>query len=311
MKVFLYVTITLGVIILFLFTSQMMRNGSIPDLTDEAKSQAPYNYVELSHGAIHYELKGPEDGPVAVLVHGFSTPLFIYEQNVGALLEAGFRVLRFDHYGRGWSDRPKTEYDADLYDRTLIELLDALQITQPVHLVGLSMGGIISAEFTVRHPERVKKLVLLVPAGLTLADQGLRGKLLRIPLIGDYIWDRFAVSAIANGYDESAFEPRHRLQGKINEQFKYRGVSAALLSTFRNLPMANRDSTYAQLEATNVPIMAIFGTDDDTVLIESSARLRALAPSAKIIDIDGAGHGLNFQNFETVNPLLVEFLTQR
>jgi len=310
MKLMLYPLIALLVLGVFLVTSQFLRNASQPKLTQEARHKAPFQFIELSHGPIHYELSGEDTAPLVVLVHGFSTPSFIFEQNMEAFIKAGFRVLRFDHYGRGWSDRPNTRYDVDFYDRTLIELLDALNITTPIHLIGLSMGGIISAEFSVHHKTRVKSLTLLVPAGLTIADQGWSGKLIRIPVLGDFLWDRFAVQRVVNGYDESAFAPQNRLQGKISEQFKYRGVSTALLSTLRYMPMSDRDSTYAKMEATGIPTLAIFGTEDDTVLIESSARLRALAPSAQIIEIEGAGHGLNFQNFETVNPMLINFLTK-
>lgn len=100
-----------------------------------------------------------------MLVHGFSVPQFIFEPTFTFLTEQGFRVLRYDLYGRGFSDRPDKRYDIDLYVGQLANLLDALEIREPVSLVGLSMGGPITATFTVRFPQRVRKLVLIDPVG--------------------------------------------------------------------------------------------------------------------------------------------------
>src|SRR4029453_5740848 len=73
------------------------------------------------------------------------------------------RVARYDYYGRGFSDRPNVRYTADLFDRQMLQLLDSLGWTGPVDIVGLSMGGPVTAEFTGRHPERVRSLTLADP----------------------------------------------------------------------------------------------------------------------------------------------------
>lgn len=279
-------------------------------LNDAARNQAPGAFAELTDGQLHYRLEGPEDGPLVVLVHGFSTPNFIYEQNVQALNAAGLRTLRFDHFGRGWSDRPSARYDIDFYDRTLTELLDALGIDEPVGLAGLSMGGPITAEFTARHPERVDKLVLLVPAGLDLAGaDSSAARLVRMPIIGDFVWRMIGKSTLLGDpqYDESALAPEDRLQGDVTEQFQYRGYLQALLSSLRHMPMSGREETFARVAETGTPVLAIYGAKDPTVLISSAARLQALMPDADIRVIDEGGHGLNYQNHKIVNPWLVDF----
>lgn len=300
----------LGLILFLAVSAYLGADLMLKPLNDEARSKAPGAFAQLSDGQLHYRLEGPENGPLVVLVHGFSTPNFIYEQNVEALTAAGMRTLRFDHFGRGWSDRPSGKYDIEFYDRALIELLDQLNIDEPFGLTGLSMGGPIVAEFTARHPERVSKLVLLVPAGLDLAgaDSG-AAKLVQTPVIGDWIWRMFGKSILMGDpqYDESALAPEDRLQGDVTEQLEYRGYLQALLSSLRHMPMSGREETFERVAATGVPVLAIYGVEDETVLITSAERLRGLIPGADIRPVYHAGHGLNYQNHKTVNPWLVDW----
>jgi len=300
----------LGLILFLAVSAYLGADLMLKPLNDEARSKAPGAFAQLSDGQLHYRLEGPENGPLVVLVHGFSTPNFIYEQNVEALTAAGMRTLRFDHFGRGWSDRPSGKYDIEFYDRALIELLDQLNIDEPFGLAGLSMGGPIVAEFTARHPERVNKLVLLVPAGLDLAgaDSG-AAKLVRTPIIGDWIWRMFGKSILMGDpqYDESALAPEDRLRGDVTEQLEYRGYLQALLSSLRHMPMSDREETFERVAATGIPVLAIYGVEDETVLITSAERLRGLIPDADIHPVYHAGHGLNYQNHKTVNLVLVDW----
>lgn len=276
-----------------------------------ARANAPGQFLATSQGTLHYRWHGPENGPVIVMAHGFSTPNFIFDQNADALAATGFRVLTFDHFGRGWSDRPATDYTPDFYDRELTDLLDGLAIEGPIGLVGLSMGGPITAEFTARHPERVSRLFLFVPAGLVLgAEEGsTNDKILRTPILGDWVWRMFAKRLLLGDsqYDESARSPANRLSGDVSQQMEYRGYFEALLSSYRHLPMQGQDAIYTRLEATGVPVRAVFGTADTTVLIESADRLETLAPSATVVRIEGGEHGLNYQRHTDVNPLLTDF----
>ena len=276
----------------------------------EAQALAPGQFALLGAGQVHYRWDGPENGPIVVMSHGFSTPNFIFEQNAKALADAGFRVLRYDHFGRGWSDRPSLKYDIDFYDRELLDLLRSLQIEEPVGLVGLSMGGPIVAEFAARHPDKVSKVFLFVPAGLdTAGSDGLRASLVKSPVLGDWIWRVFGKSVLLGDpqYDESDLAAENRLAGDVTIQMEYRGYLAALLSSLRHFPMTGREDTFGRLAATGVPVMAVYGRDDPTVLVSSADRLQALIPEAEVRILDDAGHGLNYQRHTEVNPWLIEW----
>ena len=280
-------------------------------LTDEVRSaQAPGGTVSIDGGKIHYIERGPDNGPVILMVHGFSVPHFIFEQNAQALADAGYRVIQFDHFGRGWSDRPRTTYGIEFYDRELLQVFDALDLEEPVGLVGLSMGGVITTEFVANHPERVSKLFLLVPAGLKNASDpdSLSTRMIMTPGLGDWIWRVFGKQILQGRLDdETVLPPANRLQGDVTEQMNYRGYLPALLSSLRNLPMSDRDTAFERAAATGVPIAAIFGGADETISVESAAMMEALVPNAEVEVFADGTHSLNYQQFEAVNERLLAF----
>src|SRR5690349_21720301 len=157
------------------------------ELNDLTRQEASGSFIQLSDGVTHYELSNPAAEPTVVLVHGFSVPYFIYDPTFEFLTGEGFRVVRYDLFGRGFSDRPETPYDIDLFVRQLGDLLDGLGSTGPVTLAGLSTGGPITAVFTARHPERVNKLVLIDPVGAKQLPFAPILKIASMPMLGETI----------------------------------------------------------------------------------------------------------------------------
>ena len=154
-------SILLILIVVFLIGSYLFSITKMQTLTDEVRKETSGQFIQLSKGKIHYELSGPKNAQTVVLIHGFTTPYFVWDKNVEELTNAGFRVLRYDHYGRGLSDRPEVKYDRNLYDHLLIELLQKLNIQTPVHLVGTvpSIGNVtVSAE-----PSRITCILSTYP----------------------------------------------------------------------------------------------------------------------------------------------------
>ena len=66
------------------------------------------------HGII---LRSPQKDKIVVLVHGFSSPQFVWDGIAELLVDAGYSVLAYDHFGRGYSERPRIKYDHNLYIR--------------------------------------------------------------------------------------------------------------------------------------------------------------------------------------------------
>ena len=114
------------------------------EMDTEARHGAPGKFVRLSRGLTHYQTSDSARGPWIVLIHGLTTPSFVWEGLVPYLEALGFRVLRYDLYGRGFSDRPKGRQTPEFFVAQLAELLATHEIEEEVTLVGYSMGGVIA-----------------------------------------------------------------------------------------------------------------------------------------------------------------------
>jgi pimeloyl-ACP methyl ester carboxylesterase len=270
----------------------------------------PGQFIELTDGPVYLELAGPPHGQMVVLVHGFSVPSYIWDPTFSTLAEAGLRALRYDLYGRGRSARPPGPYDADLFDRQLLGLLNALDVTGPVHLVGLSMGGPICATFAQRHPQRVRRLALIDPAGLPQATP-LAARLLLAPFLGELfmalLGERKLVSSQARDFYDPRKMPAAYLQA-YREQLRVPGTRRALLSTLRAGFLSASQAAYAALGRMGLPTLLIWGRHDRTVPFQLSQRLLELIPQAQFHPIDEAGHLPHYEHPERVNRLLIDFL---
>lgn len=129
------------------------------------------HYIDLpSSLRLHYHAQGPEDGHAVVFLHGSgpgASGWSNFKLNYGAFAEAGYRVIVPDLPGYGLSDKPEEqEYINDFFVATLAELLDGLELTQPVTLLGNSLGGAIALGYALAHPARVASLILMAPGGV-------------------------------------------------------------------------------------------------------------------------------------------------
>ena len=129
-------------LLVFLLLAPFLKEWWRLPMDARARADAPGRFAPLSRGATHYQLLGPPGGPLAICVHGLSTPSFVFEALAAFLIGHGYRVLLYDHYGRGYSDRPKGRQDARFFASHLTELLDHLDLNESFDLYGYSIGGL-------------------------------------------------------------------------------------------------------------------------------------------------------------------------
>ncbi|MGZ5253918.1 MAG: alpha/beta fold hydrolase [Flavitalea sp.] len=262
---------------------------------------------------IRLSFKDYGTGKPIVLIHGWPLSKEMWEYQINDLVEAGYRVIKYDRRGFGKSSKPWGEYDYDTLTDDLHAILEQLDL-KDVTLAGFSMGGGEAVRYVSKYgTDRVSKIALIsavTPFMLKTEDNpngvdqevfdGMKEKILedRIGFLDAFGKDFFGVSVIN------------------------RPVSAPLLDYYRNLasvalPRATVKCAESfattdfreDLKKIKIPVLIIHGDADKTVPIESSGDLTyKLLPHAKYIVYKGAPHGLFYTHREELNIDLIEFL---
>lgn len=283
--------------------------GETKELNEATRSSAPGGFVWLSNGCTHFELGGPQDGQPVVLVHGFSVPYFIWDPTFEFLIGSGFRVLRYDLFGRGYSDRPNMRYDIDLFCKQLRDLMDTLGFER-VSLIGLSMGGSISVTFTARYPGRIRKLVLIDPAGARPVTFSRVLKAATTPGFGELALGLFGSGSLSRGVKSDFYDPVHvkAFVQRYMVQMEYKGFMRALLSTIRSGMLGDFVGAYRKIGEHGTPTLLFWGRDDKTVPFAHSDTIRNAIPQTEFHVFDRCGHIPHYEKPDEANPLLLEFL---
>ena len=272
---------------------------------------APGRIADLPTGATHYRWSGPKDGPVAVCIHGLSTPSYIFAATERSLTGLGYRVLTYDLYGKGYSARPRGRQTSAFFIAQLRALLRDQHIAGPVTLVGYSMGGAIAAAFAATERDRVNALVLVAPAGLTPVYDDWKSRLWLLPVLGDWairVWGGIALRRELVEHRTAATVVPN-LEDRQAAETQVRGFLPSILSARRHILREDRDADHRALARQSVPVLAIWGSDDPVIPLAAIGRLAKLNPDAHHTQIPGAGHVLLQTHPAQVSEALRKFLT--
>ncbi len=287
------------------------RERKLKVMDAEARRDAPGDFAYLSKGITHYTWTGPEEGPVAVCIHGLTTPSYVWDALVPTLADMGYRVLTYDHYGRGYSDRPEGLQDKAFFLDHLSELLDDQGIDGPLTFLGYSMGGAIATSAAAQWPDRVNQVVLLAPAGIRKPDLGWRAKLGLKRGIGDWLMLLIYPGMHRKGVEAERDLPT-AVPGIVDLQLKeldYRGFVPAILASYRGLLSDGLGEDHAAIAKHGTPVHMILGRDDPLIPPAVAPILERVNPNATIDILDDAGHGLTYTHADQINDLLRRYLT--
>ena len=274
----------------------LLQRSDIPYETLEAAYAGPKSqFLSLGDGEyVHYTDSGPRDAPTLVMIHGFAASLITWADWRDAL-DDRFRVISIDLPGHGLTRvRPNTEvstaYFVDFVDR-VTDALDAEQFT----LIGSSMGGGVSWNFALTHPERIEGLVLVAASGWprsadeptpfafraldfapvrALVQNMDLSPLIRSGLEDSFVDTRFVDDTMVDRYSMLARAPGHR---------------TILLSL-----LANRDArsmaTKERVSAIAVPTLVLHGQQDRVVPVSGASQFASAIPGAQLIVYEQVGH---------------------
>ncbi len=300
-KIVLTTIILIVLIIVAVAVPFYLHNPETETLNEQSRSNTSGKYLSLSQGITHYEIAGPDTAETVVLVHGFSVPYYIWDSTFVSLVANGYRVVRYDTYGRGYSDRLTVDYEKEVYDRQLSDLIEALQLKLPVHLIGLSFGGPVTSYFTAHHPEKVKTLTLVDPAVKSFEK----------PAVPEWFAHYYSIAFGLSGFtnQSSDFQHPENFPGwneKYLEQMKYKGFVRGLLST-RYHYQVDPAEQFKIIAENKTPVMLIWGKQDPTIPFSDNVVANEIL-HPRFLAIDDCGHLPHMEKPGVMMPELLDFL---
>jgi pimeloyl-ACP methyl ester carboxylesterase len=243
----------------------------------------------------NYELalptNGDPDAPTIVCVHGMliDSLASYYFMMAKQLRDAGYRVLMYDLRAHGNSDRPAEGYTVDLFVDDLIALLDALDITERVYVIGNSFGGTVAYCFAERYPERVAGVAAIEsePATAEWAEKMAANLHRAATQLG-----RFEAIAWITARHGTHLARRAKRAKKM--------LDATTLE--RDIP-ASRVLAHEQFVAITCPVLAIYGSESD--LAAQAPLLEAHMPRCTSVVLPGLEHSVLVEAPGTVLDLLL------
>jgi pimeloyl-ACP methyl ester carboxylesterase len=250
-----------------------------------------------------FDDNGP--GPVVVLIHGFPLDRSMWSHqraSVGAI----YRVITPDLRGHGTTAAPDEGYDIDTLADDVLETLDALQLTGPVVLGGLSLGGYVALSIAARFPERIQALLLINTraAGDTPEAAEAREALARqVEAAGDA--RPLVDSILPRLFSRSTFERKPELVARMHDRM-VKMPARAVAGTLRG--MATRPDRRPLLAGITVPTLVIGGSEDQVVPMAETEAMAEAIPRGTLRVIADAGHLTPVENPHDTSQAILEFL---
>lgn len=250
-----------------------------------------------------YADQGP--GPVVALLHGFPLDRTMWESQL-TTLGSMYRVIAPDLRGHGESAAPEGIYPIQDMAVDVIELLDALKITEPIVLGGLSMGGYVALAMAVRFPKRLRGLMLFDTKAGADTPEAARGReqtAREVEAAGTA--EPVVTALLPRLFSPITRERRPDLIARTEAQM-LRTPARAVAGALRG--MAARPDRTGDLARIGVPTLVMVGRDDVLTPPSEAQILASAIPNAQLVEIPDAGHLAPLENPEPVNAAILTFL---
>jgi 3-oxoadipate enol-lactonase len=261
-------------------------------------------FVEVADGTrIAYALGGRRDGEPLLMIQGLGADARGWTMQQRAL-GARYRLVMVDNRGVGRSDRPEGPYDLEVMATDALAALDHAGYGS-AHVVGASMGGILSQIIGVRHPERVRSLTLACTAA---HHYGWRRELLA----------DWAEQAQTFGMREFVRRNLHWMVGprslrRMWPAFAVLGPLAfnvhvdAFVAQIQAI-LTMEDSLRVELSGIAVPTLVLCGSQDVLTTQGDSEEIASLIPGAELAVVRGGAHLFQLEQAGTFNRTVADFL---
>lgn len=279
------------------------------------------HFLDRAGLRLHYLDEGA--GDPLVLLHGNPTWSFYYRNLILGLRDS-HRLIAPDHIGCGLSEKPgDMRYDYTLKSRIddLECLIDHLGLSSGLTLVLHDWGGAIGMGFAARHPERIKRLVIMNTAAF-LPPEGkpvpLTLRLARNTMLGAFLVRRFNAFAAGASYMATKNGMRREIRRGYTAPYDSWANRIATLRFVQDIPLGPSDPAYAEIQMMeaalpqfrDLPALICWGAGDFVFDLDFLAKWKSFFPSAESHVFENAGHYVLEDAADEIIPLVRGFLAR-
>jgi epoxide hydrolase 4 len=273
---------------------------------------------EAAGVALHVAEAGPESGPPVILLHGFPEFWFGWRYQIGALADAGYRVIVPDQRGYNLSGKPQgiANYDVDRLADDVVALA-AHYTDTPVNLVGHDWGAVAAWWTATRHPEKIAKLAVLnCPHPAVWRDAmdndpvqrraSWYVRAFRIPWLPEFLLRSRNFDGLIQALRQSRAPLSDAEAARYREAWRQPGALTAMINWYRAI-LRRKFETLAP-GSIRVPVRIVWGEQDPYALPALAEASKALCADAQLTYLPDATHWVAHDAPEPVNAILLDFL---
>lgn len=257
-------------------------------------------FAQVNDVRLYYELQGAAQQPVVLFLHGLGSSTRDWEFQT-SYFQAKYRVLLIDMRGHGQSDKPQAAYSMPQFAKDIVALLDQLKIDK-VHVVGLSMGGMIAFQMAVDYPERFHSM--------TIANSG-PAVIFRTLNEKSKLWLRFIIVRFM-GMRKMGEMLAPRLfvdanQDNLRQTFINRWAENDPKAYMNSMRAIAGWTVEAQIHKINIPTLVIASDQDYTPIAMKEAYIAKMS-NVQLQVIQNAHHAVPTERPDAFNEVVANFL---
>ena len=239
---------------------------------EEFRLNSGYQEVKLSDGITSYKDVGDKSNKVIVLVHGATFGSLAYEEYINVFVENEYRVITYDQYGRGYSDRVHVDVSIELMEKQLKELIKHCEV-EDVILYGVSFGAAVAAKYAANNTENISFIGYQVPL-IDAANIPLLS-IVKVPFYGDLLTRGFLVPGVLKRIEEYENLMSEKLLNHYIGQFNVKGTEKFFKKFFVGNAIGNRLEDHSIIGNKSIPSYFAYAEDDteiDSRLVEETIK---------------------------------------
>ncbi len=237
------------------------------------KYSSPENNFE-----IYYEISGNEKNPKMVLIHGLFLNSDCWHEQLKTF-EDEFRILRFDLRGHGRTTKPKKRFTIRNYVDDMYSLLNYLNWTENLYIIGHSLGGMVALVYGIENPSHVKKMVV-ADSFCFISQEAITDVLGRV---NNSKLEKFALGISVRGLAPYNEETAKFVAKIVTDHMTKKDCLRATAASAGFNVCEN-------LKSLNIPVLVLVGKKDITTPVWASEMIHEWLPQSELVILPEAGH---------------------